>query len=130
MNKTNFGEETIDALVQHGYDIDNIDWIGNRDFKIPIHEFFDVARKTNYYAGYGNVAIPMDLIIALKDGNWFERGEYDGSEWWRFVQIPQKPILKNHLKVKDFTEINYIWDPALIEACVHQDFKEVQYEMS
>lgn len=123
--KTNFGEETTDILVRYDYTVDDIDWIGNRAFEIPIHEFFDVARHTNYYAGYGSAAMPLDIIIVMKNGNWLERSEYDGSEWWRLVQVPQKPILKNHLKVKDFTKAQYDWDPMLVEACVHQNFKGV-----
>lgn len=29
--------------------------------------------------------------IWLKDGMWIERGEYDGSEWWKLVQAPNIP---------------------------------------
>lgn len=118
--RTNFAEETVGALTMHKYTVDDIDWIGNYDFKIPIHEFFDVARKTNYYAGYGSAEMPRDLLIVMKDGNWFERGEYDGSEWWRLVRVPARSNITNHLKVRDFTEGNYEWDPTLIEACVRK----------
>lgn len=29
--------------------------------------------------------------IWLKDGMWIERGEYDGSEWWKLVEHPEIP---------------------------------------
>jgi hypothetical protein len=122
----NFGEETIGILVQYGYYlVDDIDWIGNYSFKIPIDEFFNVARNTIYDAGYGDVEIPTDLIIVMKDGCWFSRRNYDGSEWWAINRVPHKPELTNHLKVKDFCEPSYYLEPTLVEACVHQDFKAV-----
>lgn len=117
---TNFGEETVDILIRYNYTVDDIDWIGNRDFEIPIHEFFDVARRTDYYAGYGSAAMPRDLLIVMKDGNWFERAEYDGSEWWRLIRVPARSNIINHLKVRDFTEGKYEWDPTLIEVCVRK----------
>jgi len=40
----------------------------------------------NYNNGYGCQLI--DGIILMNDGCWFEREEYDGSEWWTF----RKPI--------------------------------------
>lgn len=116
--RTNFAEETIGALAMYKYTVDDIDWIGNYYFEIPIHEFFDVARKTNYYSGYGSAEMPTDLLIVMKDGSWFKREEYDGSEWWHLVRIPARSNIVNHLKVHDFTEGNYEWDPTLIEACV------------
>lgn len=42
-----------------------------------------------YNAGYGM----QELFgtIWLKDGTWFDRGEYDGSEWWIYQQCPEIP---------------------------------------
>lgn len=122
---TNFGEETVNILAQYEYTIDDIDWIGNYAFKIPIHEFFDVARNTIYDEGYGSAEMPIDLIIVMKDGSWFSRGEYDGSEWWKINRVPHKPKLTNHLKFKSFCDPSYNWKPTLVEACMHQDFKAV-----
>lgn len=125
MSIVNLAIETTSVLNQDGYTVDDIDWIGNRAFKILIHEFFDVARNTVYSNGYGGIAIPGDLLIMMNDGSWYSRGEYDGSEWWEHNIVPEKPIVINHLKVQDFTKGLYEWDPTLVEVCVHQDFKEV-----
>lgn len=42
-----------------------------------------------YDSGYGS----QELFgtIWMKDGTWFDRGEYDGSEWWQRQQCPEIP---------------------------------------
>lgn len=42
-----------------------------------------------YDSGYGG----QELFgtIWYKDGTWSERGEYDGSEWWRYQKCPEIP---------------------------------------
>lgn len=76
----NFATETIKNLGSYGYTVEDIDWIGTETFTIPIYEFFDVARHTEYDNGYGRPEVPNDIIIMMKDKNWFDRWEYDGSE--------------------------------------------------
>ena len=98
----NFCTETTDKLAYYGYKVEDISWIGNRSIEIPIHEFFDAARHTDYNSGYGSAAMPVDLLIVMKDGSYFERGEYDGSEWWRYIPIIERPRTKSHLKQKSF----------------------------
>lgn len=117
MSVVNLAVETTSVLSHDGYTVDDIAWIGTREFTIPIHEFFDVARNTVYNNGYGSAAIPCDLLIMMKDGSWYSRGEYDGSEWWEHNIVPEKPIIHYHLKVKEFLEVDYYWDPTLAEAC-------------
>ena len=113
----NLGSETVRALDKMGYTDEDIDWIGTREFRIPLTEFFDVAYNTDYNNSYGSAKIPCDLIIKMKDGAWYSRGEYDGSEWWQYNEVPDKPMPCLHLKVKNFLEPNYDWDPTLAEAC-------------
>lgn len=115
--KINFLDETMNKLEKFGYTKDDIDWIGARNFQIPIKEFFTVARNTDYNNGYGIVQIPGDLVIVMKDGSWFSREEYDGSEWWKFNVKPSKFNLIYHLKVNSFTEIDDNWKPRLIKGC-------------
>lgn len=42
-----------------------------------------------YDAGWGT----QELFgtIWFDDGTWSERGEYDGSEWWRHISRPEPP---------------------------------------
>lgn len=121
MNIINFDIETVIALNKYGYSVDDIDWIGTRNFTIPVNEFFDAARRTNYNAGYGSVAMPVDLLIVMKDGSWYSRKEYDGSEWWAYNIAPAKPSTRRHLKVRNFN-VDYLWeDPTLIKICDQEE---------
>ena len=117
MSQINLATETINVLNKNKYTVEDIDWIGNNDFTIPIREFFDVALNTTYNNGYGSAQIPCDLIIMMKDGSWYSRGEYDGSEWWQYNRQLSKPTIQLHLKVRNFIEADYDWDPTLAEAC-------------
>ena len=96
--KINFGKETRDDLKRYGYIIDDIDWIGCEDFKISLTNFFDIADNFEYNNGYGCAYIPSDLVIVMKDGAWFERYEYDGSECWTLKTSPLKPTRMKILK--------------------------------
>lgn len=56
----------------------------------PRKENFErLAKQANYHSGYGAAHVPTDLVIVGK-GWWLERGEYDGSEWWDFKEIPKQ----------------------------------------
>lgn len=94
----NFGKETRNALNHYGFIIDDISWIGTRKFKVPIDEFFRRANNTAYDNGYGIVAIPLDLLIVMKDGSYFERREYDGSEWWQYIDVLKEPQITFNFK--------------------------------
>lgn len=54
----------------------------------------------NYNSGYGS----QNLFgtIWYNDGTWSNRGEYDGSEWWEYNQVPSIPEHLNRIdKVRD-----------------------------
>lgn len=118
----NYAEETIKVLSSYNYTIDDIDWIGNETFIIPIHEFFDIACHTNYNRGYGRPVTPGDIIIMMKDQTWFSRWEYDGSEGWEHHKPYLKPTLTAHVWTKSFNyqdenlSIDH-WAPYLCEYC-------------
>lgn len=119
----NFAAETIEKLKFYNYTIEDISWIGNRAFTISVYEFFDAARKTNYNNSYGTAYMPADLLIVMKDGSYFERAEYDGSEWWRYVPIVEKPFLHTHLKTKDFLDSGTNWETTLQDFVVRKERK-------
>ena len=93
----NFGQETRAELESRMYSINDIDWIGNREFRIDIDEFFKIADNTNYDAGFGSAHIPLDLIIFMKNNTYFIRKEYDGSEWWGYIVPPRKPKISKKI---------------------------------
>ena len=41
----------------------------------------------NYDNGYGGQE--LFGFVWFNDGNWLERGEYEGSEWWEYKSCPQ-----------------------------------------
>lgn len=43
----------------------------------------------DYDSGYGGQELSGE--IAMNDGSWYERGEYDGSEWWEHKRFPKEP---------------------------------------
>jgi hypothetical protein len=74
---------------------------GNTDVKATLKVGFseedleNFLKKINvkYDAGYGG----QELFgtVWFQDGNWADRGEYDGSEWWEYKKCPE--ILKELL---------------------------------
>ena len=66
----NYADETLAVLESHDYSIDDIDWIGTHDFTISISEFFEVAKRTLYDAGYGSAETPTDIVIMMKESPW------------------------------------------------------------
>ena len=125
----NFETATLDVLAYHNYNIEDIDWIGCREFCVDIQDFFKAASKSEYDPGYGRPEMPFDLIIMMKDGSWFERREYDGSEWWQYTNRPTKPthqlsITSDNFVYRGVFEPQY-WESRLIEFC-----REKSYEMS
>lgn len=88
--------ETLYILKEYGKTIDDIKFIGiiaytngkANYYQINIKDFFEIAKKIYYYAGYGGAEINQNLII-VGDYWWLEREEYDGSEWWEFRTMPK-----------------------------------------
>lgn len=86
---TNLWDETISKLSKHGKTFEEVEYIQGNDFKITKENFEQVAKKTNYYAGYGSAKVAGDLML-VGEGWWLERHEYDGAEGWRFKETPSK----------------------------------------
>jgi len=54
----------------------------------------------NYNNGYGGQE--LDGMIWYEDGTWTTRGEYDGSEWWEYHEVPDIPDFLNRVdKVRE-----------------------------
>lgn len=44
----------------------------------------------NYDSGYGSQKIFG--LVWFEDNTWLKRSEYDGSEWWSYIQLPEIPM--------------------------------------
>ena len=83
--------ETISYLEKYNKSLDDIYWIGGKDYLISKEEFIQKADQL-YSSGFGGVEVRPDLILVGKDF-WIERHSYDGSEWWEFKTLPTPPII-------------------------------------
>lgn len=63
------------------------------------NEFLSILDR-EYNNGYGGQE--LDGIIWYEDGTWVTRGEYDGSEWYEYHEVPEIPDFLNRIdKVRD-----------------------------
>ena len=85
----NLKQETLQILERHGLSVDDIEWIGTREYTIPFDRELSVL-DVDYDNGFGGQEISEELIVVGKYF-WLERHEYDGSEWWEFKAMPIKP---------------------------------------
>ena len=83
---TNLWEETIEKLESNGKTFEDVIVIYGDDFLITKENFEEVAKKTNYDAGYGGQEIASDLKMLGADF-LMTRNEYDGSELWDYFPI-------------------------------------------
>ncbi|MDN5650988.1 MAG: hypothetical protein L0G51_00010 [Lactococcus lactis] len=103
----NLYDETIEILELHDKTIADIEYIGSSRTKININKALELMKVTNYDSGYGGQEIACNLMIK---GNDFimKRGEYDGSEWWDYIQTDQS-LPQVERDVKSF-KANTGWD--------------------
>jgi hypothetical protein len=88
----NLKVETLMVLDRLDYTIDDIAWVGSDELEIPVDRFFELADQ-EYDSDFGSAKVCRDLIICMKDGSWFERDEYDGSEWWQYRTAVRRPSM-------------------------------------
>jgi hypothetical protein len=90
----NFLKETIDCIENYGKKIEDVLWVGanncNGDKIWEDWDNFARCADFEYDNSFGLDVIIDSLIVVGKDW-WLERHEYDGSEWWEFKCIPEKP---------------------------------------
>jgi hypothetical protein len=90
----NLKQETLEILAENGKTAEDVLWIGLCDDKanfveLPKEKFWRCAAR-EYDNGYGEQQVKGSLVIVGKDW-WLERAEYDGSEWWEYKTMPEKP---------------------------------------
>lgn len=89
VNMKNLWEETLKVLAVYGKKIDDVKYIQGSDFSITKENFEQVAKKSEYYSGFGAAQVAEDLVL-VGDDWWLERNEYDGSEWWEYKETPKQ----------------------------------------
>ena len=89
-NLTNRFDETTSVLARHEHTLYNIEHITLYGTGIGLHEFVEFAKAFDYNCSYGHEWVPP-FVLKMDDGTWYERAEYDGSEWWSFNKAPEAP---------------------------------------
>jgi hypothetical protein len=90
--------ETKKELEREGYTHEDIVFIGSRDgYYACSWEEFEKLADFSYDEGFGGQAVADDLLIRMRDGSFFARGEYDGSEWWDYWRVPA--VLENPRRI-------------------------------
>ena len=89
---TNLLEEINHVLKCYGYKLQDIKSITTCDKDEKIHSFdiknfLEVAKTIDYDNGYGGAEIDLSLRITMNDGSFFQRAEYDGSEWFEYYEL-------------------------------------------
>ena len=87
--------ETIMFLAKIGKTLEDVLWIGGKDFTISKDDFIRLA-DVRYDKGYGRNYVPSDLKLVGTDW-WIQRWEYDGSEGWKYMTFPTKPIIEQKI---------------------------------
>ena len=102
MSKTNAKQEFLNHVASYGKQVKcaNIqygcDWDDNqRNYSLKLgYTSNDLDCFLNmldfcYDSGFGGQELYG--TIWYTDGTWSERGEYDGSEWWNYCEVPEIP---------------------------------------
>lgn len=87
-------EKVICAIINNdSYDTKGRTFILRPGYTLDELKIFLDSIDFKYYAGFGGQEL-FGYILCEK-GVWFDRGEYDGSEWWERHKYPKwKEIVK------------------------------------
>lgn len=83
------GNEIRYVLKAHSLAVADVAYVEAHDADgnpryVDVESFLAYADRVDYDSGYGGQNIDPYLEIVLKDGSWFDRREYDGSEWFEY----------------------------------------------
>lgn len=92
----NLKSETLKEMEYYGKSVEDICWIGGKDFSIPTDLFFELA-DVEYDNGYGWAEVALDLVVVFNDDSALYRCEYDGSEWWKYISLKKPDVERNDI---------------------------------
>lgn len=99
----NLYEELKYTIKRNKRKMSDIQWVGNRKYKVNLEDFLKMAQETYYTQGYSDLQFPEDLIVRGEDF-WVEVDDYDGSLSLEFKLIPTEP--KRELKLESLNQIS------------------------
>jgi len=85
-------KETIEEVKNTDHNIKDIVFIGSLSGAYSCTwRKFRLLADVDYNAGYGGAKVADDLVIVFSDMSHIRRAEYDGSEWWEFIDFIKIP---------------------------------------
>lgn len=98
----NLAYETKSVLKRDGYALSDVMWVGSADgyYACGIGYFLGLADR-EYDNGFGSQEVAQDLVMVMRDGSWYMRQEYDGSEGWDHMRPPVLGGKKGHVIALD-----------------------------
>lgn len=93
---SNLLKETLELLERNNKKETDVKWVGTTTHKTTWGDFKKNA-DVDYDSGYGLPEVAQDLLV-VGENWWLERGEYDGSEWWDYKEMPKEPTETIELK--------------------------------
>jgi len=116
----NLLEETLKVLEVNNKKETDVKWVRTLTHKTTWKDFKKNA-DVDYNSGYGSSKVAQDLLI-VGENWWLERGEYDGSEWWDYKEIPKEPIETIELKA---LTVNQADDLGYDVSCGWENLKNI-----
>lgn len=105
----NLLKETLDMMATNGKSPDDVEWVGTENGWCSWSHFAERAKDYNYHSGYdGGIEVNASLVIVGADW-WMERHDYDGSEWWEFKTLPQRPEAERQIVRLDNDWVMGMW---------------------
>lgn len=97
----NLAEEIHTCLKMNNYSTDDVAYVTDYEVFESIDSFLNRVKEYNYDNTFGRIYINEQLSIVMKDGSWFERYTYDGSEWFEYKRSPAKPSISGCVEYKE-----------------------------
>lgn len=98
MGLRNLLEETEHVLQKYNYTPKDIYYITDGVYWCTWDDFAERADSFWYDSGFGWVEVNETLKMVGVDF-WFERNEYDGSEWWTYHSLPVRPEHRGYVRL-------------------------------
>lgn len=94
------------CLEENGKTLDDVRWVGCKDFYIPLWNFIALADKFPF-DGYSQGKIPEDILV-VGDDWWVDLFcPHFGSDKWTFKSMPKYPARKQVIKTLDVFDLSY-----------------------
>ena len=81
--------ETLEEIMKSGHSVSDIEFICCGNSIMTDWVTYQHAANFNYDSGFGFEEVNPELSIVFKDKTWLCRREYDGSEWFEYMETPK-----------------------------------------